>query len=407
MDSKPTVIVYRDELLGVSETFIRAQAESLTRFTPYFVGLRPGPGLSLPEDRTHLVTNLTPVERLQCARFKYFGPNSSLVRRLESLHPRLIHAHFGPDASNALALADALRIPTVVSLHGHDIAWSDAYHSQLYLRRRSQLQDKAACFLCVSNFIREHALAKGFPATRTLVHYTGIDTKFFQPKVDVSRLPVVLFVGRLVPEKGCGHLIQAMQLVQEKLPEAKLIIIGNGPLRRDLEHEAAVRLTQYEFLGPKSVEIVRDWMNWARVFCAPSTTEGFGTVFTEAQAMGLPVVGFETGGVPEAVANGETGFLVPNGDIRQLADRLIQVLLDPNLRARMGRAGQFRVATRFDINKQTLALEEIYEHVITEWELSKSAAPATVQNELFPCAEIPPSIRSPIPTRQPASRLSE
>jgi glycosyltransferase involved in cell wall biosynthesis len=383
MSSKPTIIIYRDELLGISETFIRAQAQSLSRYNPYFVGLRPLPGLDLPQDRTHVVTNLSTAGRIQRARFKYFGPNNSLLRHLEKLEPRLVHAHFGPDACNALPIAETLGIPLVVSLHGYDITRCDTDQSQLYLRRRAHLQEKAARFLCVSNFIRERALAKGFPAQKTFVHYTGVDTRFFQPKNNVLRLPVVLFVGRLVPEKGCSHLIQAMQMVQRHRGEAKLVMIGDGPLRAELEREAAARLTQYEFLGAKSSDVVRDWMNWANVFCAPSVMEGFGMVCAEAQAMGLPVVGFETGGVPEAVAKGESGLLVPCGDVQQLADSLIHVLSHAPLRERMGWAGQYRVATFFDIYKQTRALEETYDRVLGEARDCKASDSCFDQHEPF------------------------
>ncbi|MGA2074192.1 MAG: glycosyltransferase [Terriglobia bacterium] len=367
MNSKRTIIVYRDELLGVSETFIRAQAESLRRFHSFFVGLRHRAGLSLPENRVHVISPPGLVGKFQRARFKLLGPSLSLRRSLARKQPALIHAHFGPDACNAMALADALNVPLIVSLHGYDITRSDDRQSRLYLRRRDRLMNKAARFICVSNFMREQAMAKGFPASKTVVHYTGIDTDFFHPNPQTARVPVVLFVGRLVQEKGCTYLIRAMARVQKFVPEARLVIIGDGPLREDLRLQAARTLKNYHFLGAQSAEIVRHWMNRATVFCTPSVMEGFGMVFAEAQAMGLPIAGFETGGVPEAVAHGETGFLVATRDWQELASKLVMLLKAPDLWARFSRAGELRVRRLFDIHKQAAALEEIYEEVLGDW----------------------------------------
>jgi colanic acid/amylovoran biosynthesis glycosyltransferase len=383
MISKPTIIVYRDELLGVSETFIRAQAQSLGRFRPFFVGLRRRPGLSLPENEVHIISRPGLIGKFQRARFKLLGPGRSLRRSLACKQPALIHAHFGPDACNAMALADALNVPLIVSLHGYDVTRSDDGQSRLYLRRRDHLMNRAAQFICVSNFIREQALAKGYPASKTVVQYTGIDTGFFRPSPLTPRAPVVLFVGRLVQEKGCTHLIRAMARVQELVPEAKLVIIGDGPLREDLRQQAAGTLKDYSFLGPQNPEIVRDWMNRARVFCTPSVMEGFGMVFAEAQAMGLPIVGFKAGGVPEAVANGETGFLVANQSWQELAIKLVLLLMDPALCAQFSRAGQERVRRLFDIHKQAFAIEEIYEKVLADWNRVIAGVEASHRQQLF------------------------
>jgi glycosyltransferase involved in cell wall biosynthesis len=306
------------------------------------------------------------VGKFQRARFKLLGPSFSLRRRLAKELPTLIHAHFAPDGCNAMGLADALNIPLIVSLHGYDVTRSDKFHSRQYLHRRSQLFKRAARFLCVSNFIREQALAIGFPAHKAVVHYTGVDNDFFRPDPRVHRESVVLFVGRLVPEKGCTCLLQAMAYVQRFVP-VRVVIIGDGPLRASLEQQARETVRNCQFLGAQSREIVRDWMNRARVFCTPSIMEGFGMVFAEAQAMGLPVAGFETGGVPEAVANGETGFLVTNGDWRELATKLVLLLKFPSLWEQFSKAAQQRARRLFDIQKLKTALEEIYQSVLTEW----------------------------------------
>jgi glycosyltransferase involved in cell wall biosynthesis len=235
------------------------------------------------------------------------------------------------------------------------------------------LKRQAAKFICVSEFMKAQAIAKGFPSGKTVVHYTGIDLRVFSADEAVSRSPVVLFVGRLVPKKGCEYLIRAMARVQEAMPEARLVVIGDGLLRREMEMQAASSLRSCEFLGEQKPEAVREWMNRAMVFGAPSVTatsgdaEGFGIVFAEAQAMGLPVVSFANGGIPEAVADEQTGFLVREKDHQALAAKILLVLGNRGLWMRMSQAGPVRAKRLFDIRTQAAGLENIYDAAISEW----------------------------------------
>jgi glycosyltransferase involved in cell wall biosynthesis len=373
MNSSQTFIVYRDELLAGSETFIPAQAESLVHFRPFYLGLRQIPGLPLPQGRFNFISRGGLAGKPKRVRFKLWGASATLRRKLMSLGPVLVHAHFASDACNAMALARALEVPLVASLHGYDITVKDDRQSSLYLWRREKLKAQGSRFLCVSNFIRNQALAKGFPAEKMVVHFTGINLEFFCPDPRISRSPVILFVGRLVSVKGCEYLIRAMAEIQGFAPEAKLVVIGDGPLRVKLELQASGSVRNFAFLGVQSPEVVRKWMNRATVFCTPSVVaetgqrEAFGMVFTEAQAMGLPAVSFASGGIPEAVADGQTGFLVPEGDWRALGARILLLLRDGKLWTQFSQAGELRVRSQFDIRKQAQALEVIYERVIDEF----------------------------------------
>jgi glycosyltransferase involved in cell wall biosynthesis len=312
------------------------------------------------------------VGKLERIRFKVLGSSRGQQRRLAREHPVLLHAHFGPDGCEVISLARALDIPLVVSLHGYDVTASDDHLTRLYLRRRDLLKEHGAKFVCVSNFIRKRAIALGFPAEKSVVHYTGIDTDFFRQNPVVPRCPVVLFVGRLSTQKGCEYLIRAMTRVQKVMPEVRMVIIGHGPLRKELEQQAAALLRNFEFLGVQPPAVVRDWMNRAMVFSSPCIAtsgdeEGFGMAFAEAQAMGLPVVTFSTGGIPEVVAHEQTGFLVPDRDWEALATKLLVLLQDRELWDRFSEAGQTRVNERFNIRKQATILEQIYESVLTDW----------------------------------------
>jgi glycosyltransferase involved in cell wall biosynthesis len=164
-----------------------------------------------------------------------------------------------------------------------------------------------------------------------------------------------------------------MARVQEVMPEIKLVVIGEGPLRKELEQQAAALLRNFEFLGVQPPTVVRDWMNRARVFSTPGVvaesgeSEGFGMVFAEAQAMGLPVVGFATGGIPEAVAHEQTGFLISEQNCGPLAAKLLVLLQNNHLWTQFSEAGPARVKALFNIRKQAKILENIYESVLTDW----------------------------------------
>jgi glycosyltransferase involved in cell wall biosynthesis len=287
-----------------------------------------------------------------------------------------MHAHFALDAAFALPLCKLLRIPLIVSIHGYDITYSDATFratagGRLLLRRRKSLMERTSLFLCISEFIREKAIECGYPREKLWVNPTGIDLDSFQPDTVAARENLVLFVGRLVEKKGCIHLIRAMRSVQRRCPSANLVVIGDGPLRDELEKLAAAILPgQYAFLGAQPVEEVLAWLRRARVFSVPSITaangnaEGLGMVFCEAQAMGVPVVSFDSGGIAEAVIHGETGFLVTEKDEASLADRISELLEDSPLWQEMSWKGQLRMKERFDLKAQTEILEAKYVEVL-------------------------------------------
>lgn len=308
-------------------------------------------------------------------RLRLFGPTARQLKVLEVLKPVLLHAHFGMDACTALSMAHALSVPLVVTFHGWDATTYDQVFRwqsialNLYVRRYKKLAEAATRVLCVSEFIRRKVIAKGFSEEKTTVHYTGINLREFTPQA-INRDPIILFVGRLVAKKGCEYLIRAMRLVQEHAPEAELVVIGDGPMRGSLEQLANSQLRKCRFLGALPPNVVRQWMNRASVFSVPSVVtesgdaEGFGMVFAEAQAMGLPVASFASGGIPEAVKDGETGLLAAERDVEALSANLVLLLKSDSMRQRFREAGRRRVCELFDIEKQAVKLENIYADVV-------------------------------------------
>ena len=174
-----------------------------------------------------------------------------------------------------------------------------------------------------------------------------------------------------------------MAAVQVSHPDAELVIIGDGPLRAALENQAAeLHLRNYRFLGIQPQPVVREWMNCARVFSVPSVeiatgaSEGFGLVFAEAQSMGVPVVSFKTGGIPEAVADGRTGLLAPPRDWQLLAKYIDILLTAPGVWDGFSAAGRDRVAQLFNLKDQSAVLEDIYKQAIIT---HKNPAPVSME----------------------------
>jgi glycosyltransferase involved in cell wall biosynthesis len=375
---QPRVLIFRSTLLGRSEPFIREQGEALERFEPWYAGCRRGEA-SVPAERSVVVSTGGTAGRLREVLFKLTGVAWGLRRRVGAIAPVLVHAHFGPDAALILPLTRALGLPLVTTFHGYDATTADAYirrsfflHRR-YLAHRTELQREGRLFVAVSEFVKDRLLAQGYPPERTVVGYIGVPLDRFQPTPGGAREPIVLFVGRLAPEKGCAHLITVMRRVEQECPDTELVVIGDGPLRPSLERLAQT-IPRCRFIGSVSRRDVVAWMARAQVLCVPSVTlpseaaEGFGLVFAEAQAMELPVVSYAVGGIPEAVAHGETGLLAAEGDEAMLFAHLVRLLRDAPLRVRMGAAGRRRVERLFDQRTQTRALERLYAGALTEVE---------------------------------------
>jgi colanic acid/amylovoran biosynthesis glycosyltransferase len=361
------VLVFKETLLPPSETFILAQLKFLRNFKARIAGLeRCRPSLPIPNDPillTHLPASVAAL-RAKAYRKVAFAPLFHF--RVRAFGPGLVHAHFASGGRTAVALANKLGVPLIVTLHGSDVTVRNKGENYY-----SRLAEKATCFICVSKFIRERALEIGFPAKKLIVHHIGIDRERFSPSPALSDAKKVLFIGRLVEKKGCEYLLRAMQLVQREHSDCELSIIGDGPLRTALVSLAKELQIRCRFLGVQPADVVRDALRNARVLCAPSVTaangdtEGLPTVIAEAQAAGLPVVGTIHAGIPEIVISEKTGFLVAERDYESLAGALARILSDDQLCERFRHAAVQNIAEHFDLRIQTAVLEQIYESVLS------------------------------------------
>lgn len=369
------VMIYRREVLGLSETFILAQARAMSKYRPHLFGPKPVDGLDLDGLPAYTLGHGR-LSRVQELMFRYGGWGPSLMKAARERRFSLIHAHFAPDGAECLPLAERLRVPLIVTLHGWDVTITDdvlrqSRSGRKYLSLRRRLQEKASAFICVSRFIRDQALKKGFPAERLVVHYIGVDTGTLAPREHQQREPIVLFVGRLVEKKGLTHLLRAMASGHDVGTDVKLVVIGDGVLRKQHEKEARQLGVDCTFLGAQPNHVVHDWMRRAQVLAVPSVRaksgdgEGLPITVYEAFALGLPVVGFASAGIPEAVS-AATGLLAAEGNVPELAACIHLLARDSSLRGRLSAGARQCAVQNFDLTKQTAKLERFYDDVLNE-----------------------------------------
>jgi colanic acid/amylovoran biosynthesis glycosyltransferase len=371
------VAIFRHNLFRISEPFICDQAQHLRRYRPLYVG-RKRFG-SPPEGTTSLALEDL-YKRYTLPRIglqMLTGNTRPYLHLMARRHPSLIHAHFGIEGVSALGLARQLGIPLVTTFHGFDatlktqiMLGSPAWFRYPLLRRK--LAREGDLFLCASAFIRQRLLETGFPEPRTHTHYIGVDCQSIRPREAAEEKPLILHVARLVEVKGTRYLLRAFATVARRHDQVRLLIIGDGPLRKRLQALAAslgVR-DRVEFLGALPHVEVLSWMRKAALLVLPGIRtatgreEGLGMVLLEAAATGLPVIGSRVGGIPECILDGRTGFLVPERDASALAERMSELLENAGKRQQMGVAGRALVEGRFNIDRQTAALEDFYDSLL-------------------------------------------
>lgn len=364
------VLIFRKRLLPYSETFIADQGEYLSRYQAVYAGLHlDDTGIGLLKDAPrYLLDDYQPLKSFSKLLFRAgLGGARRWLSAMGTHKLSIIHAHFLNDGLDALNLKRHYSVPLVTTLHGHDIT---KYEKPGRFKKGSAfLFEHVDKIIAVSDYIAGHALRKGCPEEKLVKHSIGIDLQRFQQPKQEDDNPRLLFVGRLVEKKGCTYLLQAMAKLKQKYPQLSLSIVGDGVLKPQLQAQAREQHLDVHFLGKQSAQQIRGLLSSHWLFVAPSITadngdaEGLGMVFLEAQALQTPVVSFRSGGVVEAVEDEKTGLLSEEKDVDSLADHIDTLLSSPALRQQMGAAGRARVEQFFDVRKQCMKLESIYDAV--------------------------------------------
>lgn len=341
---------------GGIETFIAALTERLSGDLVVYTASMPGAAetdarLDFPvlRDRTSMLLPTPRVRRAVVAALHEYDCDRVLIG--SSVPLGLL--------APALRAAGARRIVAIT--HGHETWWARVPLTRPLLRR---VGDTVDVLTYISTWTRDQ-IARGLsPAGRARQQRLtpGVDPERFRPgnggaglraELDLApETPVVACTARLVKRKGQDMLLRSWPRVLQDVPDARLLLVGDGPRRSALER-LATRLDVAEsvvFTGGVPWEEIPAYVDAADVFAGPSRTrlfglepEGLGIVYLEASACERPIVVGRSGGAPDTVLDGETGYLVDPRDPADIAARLVELLRDRRLRARMGQRGRQRV----------------------------------------------------------------
>ncbi|QIQ05170.1 glycosyltransferase family 4 protein [Streptomyces liangshanensis] len=278
----------------------------------------------------------------------------------------------------ALRRAGARRL--VATTHGHEAGWAQLPASRQLLRRIGEGTDTITY---LGDYTRSRIAPALSPAAaaRMVQLPPGVDEKTFHPgsggaevraRLGLTDRPVVVCVSRLVPRKGQDTLIRAMPEILSAVPDAVLLIVGGGPYETALRRlaQAAGVAESVRFTGAVPWAELPAHFGAGDVFAMPCRTrrggldvEGLGIVYLEASATGLPVIAGDSGGAPDAVVEGETGWVVPGAPAplaaSATADRVVTLLLDPELRRALGERGRAWVEERWRWDTLATRLESL------------------------------------------------
>ena len=279
-----------------------------------------------------------------------------LLRHWTTQRPDIIHvATEGPLGRSALAAAEVLGIPVVAGFHTNFHSYSRHYGIgwlrepiHAYLRN---FHNRADLTLVPTEALKDELTAARYRNVEVMAR--GVDTRLFAPQKRRNELRAawgvgddglaVLYVGRVAPEKNLPLLVRAFEAIEDKNPEARLVLVGDGPALAGLKTSHP----RFIFCGPRRGEDLAAHFASADLFMFPSQTETFGNVLLEAMASGLPVVGFDYAAAAQHVTHGDNGLKAEMGAEGRFVELGLTLARDPELRRRLGQVAR---ATTLDLS---------------------------------------------------------
>jgi glycosyltransferase involved in cell wall biosynthesis len=353
-----------------SQTFVRAHIENLpARVKALYTGDYQNfsdeggplvqPALSRRLTRAILRRSL----KLEASYFE----RRALKRFLLDNKVNAVMAEFGPTATAVMNVCAEIDLPLIAHFHGFDAYRRATLES--FGKSYGELFRKAAAIVAVSRDMKRQLLNLGAPEEKLHCNSCGVDVSMFDGADPLHSAPTFIAVGRFVDKKAPHLTLLAFKKVVESFPEARLVLIGDGPLL-----EACHQMTKalglagtVDLPGPRAHSEIVLAMRRARAFVQHSIrtrdgdSEGTPVAVLEAGASGLPVVATRHAGIQDAVIDGETGLLVEEGDVDGMAERMLRLASDAALAARLGKSAREKICSEYSMEKSITALWRIIE----------------------------------------------
>jgi glycosyltransferase involved in cell wall biosynthesis len=320
-------------------------------------------GADVPDD--------VPVTPVRLRHPRDLAAGRELARLIRRERVTVLHSHLFYSSLFASPIGRLCGVPLIVETPHVREVWRRGLKAHYVVDRwAGRCVDQ---YIAVSEANRRYLIEdKGLPAQKIVVIHNGCDVRRFDVRnVDTRSLraslgfaardPMLVVVGRLEPQKGHRILLDALPVVQREFPAVRLVCVGEGALREQLE----ARVTSLglgdsvRFVGRQAD--VPAWLALADIVVLPSFYEGLPLAAIEALAAGRAMVATDVDGTPEIVVAEETGLLVPPGDPGSLAVAISRLLREPGLRAQLAEAGRARVIERFNEVRQVARTEALYE----------------------------------------------
>jgi glycosyltransferase involved in cell wall biosynthesis len=378
---KATVCIVTPYAPSISETFISAHVERLPGQVVLIHGWRPTVGerpvLSFPTLVIHKAL------RMLTGRSLEHEITSSYTIAFRRYQAAAVLAEYGTTGVLTVDACKRLNIPLIVYFFGFDASVRSVLeeHAESYRR----MFREAAAIIAISRSIRDKLISLGASPDKVRYIPCGVDCEQFGGAEPAQAAPVFLAIGRFVEKKAPDLTIAAFAKVYRECPQARLRMVGDGPLLaqcRSLAKELNVD-DAVTFLGERTHGAVADEMRRARCFVqhsveAPSgDCEGTPLGILEAGASALPVVSTRHAGIPDVVVDGETGFLVAEKDVNGMAEQMLRLARDPELARSLGLAARRRIEENFTIEQTLMRLWT----VITESIATDRTKPLRASNE--------------------------
>lgn len=372
------MFIWRLDQVGGAEKYVPRLARAIARLGAEVVICSPFRERAFQDDDDLSFIRLPTFDWLP----RYVGGTAFLFVALLSLirarrRYDLIHAHGLSSVALAATIAGTfLGKPVIAQAHGGGMTGDVSGLGRSWLRSlRRRLLMRVDRYVALTDQIRSELLGLGLDGRRVVKIPNAVDTSAFYPWVGGRRAlrrglglfeedKVIIFVGRLVPGKRVDLLIRGLRQVRERIPEARLVLVGDGPLRSELE-QIVVRLgldSSVIFVGNRPD--VAAYMQASDMFVLPSEWEGLSIALLEAMACGLPVLVSDCDGNRELVTDGLDGMVFPRGNEKVLAQKIEILLLDTACAQRLARAAVEKVQSQFRLESVAARFLELYETVV-------------------------------------------